>query len=167
MAKITRNFSLAEIQYSATAERRGITNVVPIDAYGVMQKLFNNIMQPLRDEVGSIRTTSGFRCRELNDAIGGSPFSQHIYSNKRGAACDFVHYRGELNTVALINTILKLRLPFDQLILEYPKSYNGGWLHVSTSGTESNDRFQILAKENGKPYSIIDVDDNQWGIFLG
>lgn len=166
MAYVTKNFSLAEIQHSDTAERRGIINVVPIDAYGVMNKLFGEIMQPLRDFVGPIKVNSGYRCKELNDKIGGSPFSQHIYSNQRGAACDFVHANGEFTTPELINCILHLRLEFDQLILEYPRSHTGGWLHVSTCGANSENRFQILVKEAKKPYNIIDVENNDWGIFI-
>lgn len=168
MAKVTKNFSLEEIQHSDTAERRGITNVVPIGAHGVMYKLFKDLMQPLRDKTGSIKLTSGFRCQELNDIIGGSPFSQHIYSNKRGAACDFVHYRGKLSTVDMINIILMLNLPFDQLILEYPKSHTGGWLHVSVGGIDCNIdeyRHQILVKERGKPYISVDpFEDNMWKV---
>jgi len=166
MTKITSNFSLEEIQHSDTAERRNISNVVPLEARSVMLNLFNDIMQPLRTKVGPIKITSGYRCKELNDIIGGSPYSQHIYSNKRGAACDFVHYLGTLNTTELINNILKLRLPFDQLILEYPNSNTGGWLHVSTCGIDKENRFQILVKEKNKPYITIDYNDNNYGIML-
>lgn len=165
--KITANFSLDEIQHSETAARKNIENIVPIDAYGVMKDLFKNVLQPLRDFVGPIKINSGYRCLELNEVIGGSARSQHMYSAKLGAACDFVHYKGDINTVNLINTILKLKLPYDQMILEYPDTYSGGWVHVSVSGYQNENREEILVKERNKPYVKIDPKkENTWGIVI-
>lgn len=168
MGKITTNFTIEEAEYSETAERRNITNRIPIPSYGIMKILFENLIQPLRDVVGPIRITSGYRCSELNLLLGGSPISQHCYSKNRGAAVDISHYHGKYSTAEIINVILKLQLKFDQLILEYPKSANSGWLHASIGGCaeNSNDyRYQILVKERNKPYVTVNpLIDNKWGI---
>ena len=163
--KVTANFSLEEIQHSETAARKGIVNNVPVDAYGVMRKLFTSLMQPLRDHVGPIKITSGYRCLDLNNAIGGSHRSQHMFSPKRGAACDFVHYWGDWTTTDIINAILELQLPFDQIILEYPDTHTGGWVHASISGYNNPNRKEILVKERKKPYAKINLKkENVWGI---
>lgn len=167
MKQITKNFSLREIQHSDTAERAGLVNTVPIDAYEPMIKLYKLTMQPLRDVVGKITLNSAYRCLKLNEILRGSAFSQHMYSNQRGAACDFVHASRKLSTVDLINKMLELELPFDQIILEHPFSYNGGWVHVSTSGVSSNNRFKMLVKQYGKPYIEVNpFKENVWGIFI-
>lgn len=164
--KVTANFSLEEIQHSETAARKGIVNNITVDAYGVMRKLFTELMQPLREHVGPIKITSGYRCLELNSTIGGSPRSQHMYNPKTGAACDFVHYRGEWTTTDLINAILELQLPFDQVILEYPDIHTGGWVHASVSGYQRPNRSEILVKKRKKPYVKIDpLKENSWGIY--
>jgi zinc D-Ala-D-Ala carboxypeptidase len=165
--KVTRNFSLEEIQHSSTASRLGIANKVPLNAYGVMKNLFDEVMQPLREEIGPIKVTSGYRCLELNTAIGGSSNSQHIYNSSTGSACDFIHYHRKITTTDIVNKILHMRLPFDQMILEYPESYTGGWVHVSYCGNRRPNRFQLMVKEGGKPYIPIDpLKFNKWSILF-
>lgn len=163
MTKITDNFTVEEIQYSETAERHNIDNIVPTEAYGVMTMLFRDIMQPLRERIGPIRITSGYRCHTLNTRVGGSKFSQHMYSSARGAACDFVHLNGDYSTSDMVNMILEMKLPFDQMILEYPSSRKGGWVHVSTAGVNRGNRYELKVKERGHKYKIIGRD-NPWGI---
>ena len=71
--KLSKHFSLSEFISSNTAERLGIDNV-PKDK-AVIENLRNlclEILQPLRDYVGApVHINSGYRCPELNDAVGG------------------------------------------------------------------------------------------------
>ena len=42
-----------------------------------LQILIRDVIQPMRDALGPIRITSGYRSPQLNRAIGGSRKSQH------------------------------------------------------------------------------------------
>jgi len=140
--RLSKNFYLSEMIRSATAQRLEIENSPSQKDILNLIKLTDNILQPVRDIIGAIRITSGFRHPDLSVAIGSKPSSQHC----RGEAvdCQF-HSGGTMNNKLLMDTIIQ-NCEFDQLIEEF--SYS--WVHVSYS--EGNNRNQILKafKENGK-----------------
>lgn len=118
-------FTIRELTASATAARKGIDNTPDNVVRANLTSLVANVLDPLREAYGKpIIVTSGYRCPKLNKAVGGAAKSQHM----KGQAADI---RTVSDTVednrALFNLIIKLRLPFDQLIDEY--GYN--WIHVS------------------------------------
>lgn len=119
--RFTPHFSLAEMEASQVALRRGIDNRATADARANLQRLCVDILQPLRDEVGPIVVTSGYRCLALNRAIGGAERSQHM----SGQAADIIVPGWTPMDVAA--EIRNMNLPFDQLIHE------GTWTHVSWS----------------------------------
>lgn len=130
-----KHFTLRELIKSDTAIRKGIKNVPNRQEEQNLNALVDKILDPLREAYGKpIIITSGFRCEELNSLIGGSKTSQH----RTGQAADI---RTIVDTPEenkkLYDLIIKLNLPFDQLIDEY----NFDWVHVSFS--EKN-RKQIL-----------------------
>ena len=75
--KLSKNFSRSEIEHSNTAKRLGISNEMSEKHLENMQRLIDNLIQPLRDSIGPIRISSGYRSPSLNRAIGGSSRSQH------------------------------------------------------------------------------------------
>ena len=126
--KLSENFGLSEFLKSNVATRKGIDNTPTKEHIEQLQLLCNHILQPLRDCVGSIRVNSGYRCWELNTAIGGSKTSQHC----KGQAADICLGSGE-NKI-LWNEIQNMDLPFDQLIWEFGDAHPTGnprWIHVS------------------------------------
>ena len=71
---------------SQTAERKGINNNPNDDQITGLQKLCENILQPVRDHYATpVTISSGFRSEELCVAIGSSTNSQHA----KGQAADF------------------------------------------------------------------------------
>lgn len=81
--KLTANFDFDEFLVSAT--RPDLVETPGSVAAHAIELLATRVLQPLRDTVGAPLTiTSGYRSRELNRAIGGSPTSQHL----RGEAAD-------------------------------------------------------------------------------
>ena len=68
--------------------------------------------------------TSGFRCPELNDSIGGSPTSQHT----KAEAIDFIPGKG-MTIDEAFDIIRHSKLVYGQLIKE--RSGNKQWVHVS------------------------------------
>ncbi len=86
MGTASRDFSFREFEASATADRRGICNVITsFEVRDAVKELVDRVLQPLRDRVGHpLRINSGYRCPELNRAVGGAPTSQHV----KGEAAD-------------------------------------------------------------------------------
>ena len=73
---ITKNFTREELVASATAKRLGIDNTPNKEQEANLYLLAYYILQPLRDRYGNpIRISSGFRCKALNNAVGGVPTS--------------------------------------------------------------------------------------------
>ena len=139
--KLSKNFTLEEFIHSNTAERMGIDNV-PKDEKVVenLRSLCLEVLQPLRDYFGApVHINSGYRCPELNMAVGGVKNSQHC----RGEAADIRIASGR-EWAAWIEDNCR----FDQMLLERNK--NGAvWLHVSCKRDASKNRqsFKILKVE--------------------
>lgn len=68
--------------------------------------------------------TSGFRCPELNDDIGGSPTSQHT----KAEAIDFIPGKG-MTIDEAFDIIRHSKLVYGQLIKE--RSGSSIWIHIS------------------------------------
>ena len=84
--RLSKNFTLKELITSQTAERKGINNNPNEDHIESLQKLCENILQPVRDHFATpVTVSSGFRSEELCVAIGSSVNSQHA----KGQAADF------------------------------------------------------------------------------
>ena len=100
--------------------------------------LCNTILEPIITKVG-MRVDSGYRCPELNLAVGGSlvPLSQHCL----GQACDILPVNG-MPLIVFFNKIRSLNLPFDQLILEFT------WVHISYSGKNMRHEIFQAYKDN-------------------
>ena len=100
-----------------------------------MQRLISNLIQPMRDELGPIRITSGYRSKALNRAIGGSSKSQHC----KGEALDVQFWKeGQMCNKEIYKWILNSGLEFDQMINEF----DFAWIHVSLK--ENKNRKEVL-----------------------
>jgi uncharacterized protein YcbK (DUF882 family) len=127
-------FTIAELCNSATAKKRGIDNTPTEDIKKNLNKLIDNILDPLRVAYGKpIRVSSGYRCAALNTAVGGVKKSEH----REGRAADLVVGTKSENT-KLFNLAIAKKLPFRQIILE-----NGGqWVHISYN--ENDIKRQVI-----------------------
>ena len=145
MVRLSKNFTLQEFTKSQTAERRGIDNT-PVEGHLENAKaLFENVVQPVRDNFGVTVINSGYRCGDLNYAIGGSNTSQHC----KGQAVD-IECPGTPNYD--VAKWIKENLEFDQLILEFytPGIPDSGWVHVSYKSEDNRKSVLTAMKENGK-----------------
>jgi hypothetical protein len=136
--KLSPHFSLAEMTKSQTALRLGIDNTPPLIAAKNLKRLANNILEPIRAHYGRpFSPSSGYRCLELNTAIGSKSTSQHI----KGEAVDF-EIAGIPNLV--VAEWIRDNLVFDQILLEFhdPEIPDSGWIHVSLK--EKGNRNQAL-----------------------
>lgn len=135
-------FTVNELCKSSTATKKGIANVPSSEERANLEALILNVLDPLREAWGKpIVVNSGFRCERLNKAVGGAAGSQH----KTGEAADIEAVtRDPADNRRLFELVLKLGLPFDQMINEF--EYD--WVHISFSRIRR--RGQVLeAKKNG------------------
>lgn len=141
--RLSRNFTLDEMLVSATAARMGRTVELAEHARPNLERLCNDILEPLRASLRKpIVVISGYRPPWLNRAVGGSPRSQHM----QGEAADIICPGFTPREVA--ERIVRLELPFHQLILEFPPQ---GWVHVSVAPKGGNPAGEIKTarKVNG------------------
>ena len=134
---------------SATAQRKGIKNDPSIQVCKALTALIEKVLDPLREVYGKpIIVTSGYRCEKLNKAVGGAASSQHV----KGEAADIrsVQDTPEENK-KLFDLIVKLGLPFDQLINEY----NYDWVHVSFGARHRRQKLKAVRKNGRTQYLYI------------
>ena len=150
--KLSKNFALSEITHSNTAKRLGIDNEPTEVHLQNMQHLVDNLIQPLRDSIGPIRISSGYRNPSLNRAIGGSSSSQHC----KGEALDIQFWQmGKMMNKLIYEWILDSGLEFDQMINEF----DFAWIHISLKAKDN--RKQVLEaykdKDGDTKYRYADV----------
>jgi len=133
--RLSKNFVLSEITRSNTATRLGISNEMSEKHLENMQRLIDNLIQPLRDAIGPIRISSGYRSPSLNRAIGGSSRSQH----SKAEALDLQFWeKGKMNNKVIYDWIINSGLEFDQMINEF----DFAWIHISLK--KNSNRKQVL-----------------------
>ena len=141
--RLSPHFMLSEFTQSSTARRLGIKNEVNSQQLANLTNLCRYVLEPLRKRFGKpIYVNSGYRCPELNRAVGGAIKSYHQY----GRAADIVagvpasqikneelrikkQREGNRRLLALIK---EMHLPLAELIAEKPdRSGAPRWIHVA------------------------------------
>ena len=143
--RLSKNFTLKELTRSNTALRLGINNEPSKEGIYKLTLLATQILQPLRDSLGALRVTSGYRSPELCVALGSKISSQHA----KYEAIDLQYFkRGKMDNIKIYQALKELALPFDQVILEfgdateYVDPENPAWIHLSY--TINDNRCQEL-----------------------
>ena len=76
-------FTIEELTRSATATTRGIDNTPTPEIKANLERLVDKVLDGLREIYGKpITVNSGYRCPELNKAVGGSKTSDHCFDEK-------------------------------------------------------------------------------------
>ena len=142
--RLSKNFVLSEITRSNTARRKGISNEPDKEHLANLQTIITELIQPMRDAIGPIRISSGYRSPKLNRAIGGSSRSQHC----KGEALDLQFWKdGEMNNKVIYDWVLDSGLEFDQMINEF----DFAWIHISfSSGKNRKQVLEAYKNDQGK-----------------
>lgn len=150
--RLSPNFWLSEFVRSQTAARRGIDNTPPPGVIANLRKTAA-LLEEVRAILGApILISSGYRCPELNLAVGGTrrigkDGKEILSAHTSGQAADFsAPGAGSPRTI-----VQRLNgapgLAFDQLILEFD-----AWVHLAWSETN---RQQVLTIDgNGARWEI-------------
>jgi zinc D-Ala-D-Ala carboxypeptidase len=138
--QLSKNFQLKEFLRSEYSTRLGMTLVPDIVVVDNLRRLCETVLQPIRDNVGRMKITSGYRPTWLNTAIGGSAASAHLF----GCAADVEFLDADNLTIfrEMQRGAIKGLMPnIDQVINEYPPD---GWIHFGIARVGSTPREQFL-----------------------
>jgi hypothetical protein len=142
--KLTEHFGYAELKIDGTDERV-VANAL---------HLCNEVLEPIREQWGSLSITSGYRDWQKNKDIGGAWDSQHLYLGGN-AAVDFKPAKSNLREVFnWIRLISKIKV--DQVILEFQNGLPS-IIHVSTNRDKLPRQMALTGQTFGKgPYSKVE-----------
>lgn len=156
MGDITRNFSFSEFEKSQSATNLGIDNSIPDDTVRTnIRTLTEQVLQPARDKLTvvfrgtpvKLVITSGYRCPELNEAIGGSRTSFHCFGYAADLELRVKIKESWVEKNALLFHMLWAQGIYTELIWEYgvidplPYKTHPSWVHAAYN---SNDQRQML-----------------------
>ena len=150
--KLSRSFTLEELTRSDTALRLNMDNTPTKEGIIKLRLLAANLLQPLRNVVGPIRITSGYRSPALSQAIGSSANSQHC--RYEAVDCQYV-FRKTMNNLKIYNALIDLDLDFDQCILEFGKppptakkdTASPAWIHLSWKVSDNRREVLVAYKD--------------------
>ena len=150
--KLSKNFTLQELIKSNTALRRGIDNTPSKE--GIMKlTLLAAFLQKIRDRIGPLRITSGYRSPELSEAISPQTGANSQHCRYEAVDLQFVR-RGQMNNLAIYNTLIELDLDYDQCILEFGDSTatsdpaSPAWIHLSWKVSDNRRQTLVAYKDD-------------------
>lgn len=134
-------FIFEDLLHSDVAVEHGIQNLPPrhdsaITYYNIIC-LIDNVLDPIREAFATpMIITSGYRCKRVNELVGGVDNSQHM----KGEAVDFYFEGFSKKEMAAAFFEIAENFKFDQLIYYKVK----GIIHISYS--RDNNRHQIFMR---------------------
>jgi hypothetical protein len=143
---LSPHFTLGELTHSEVAARNGWENKPTLKETENLQRLAQ-LLEKVKDAVGGkpVMINSGFRSKQVNDAVGSKDSSQH----RLGCAAD-LRVPG-MTPRAVVEACIAGNVPFDQIILEFD-----AWTHISVpNSAESAPRRNklIIDKQGTRGYT--------------
>ena len=141
--RLLKNFTYEELTHSNVAKRKGLKNRPRTKeeekrVIENLKALCMEVLQPLRDFLGKpVVISSGYRCPELNKAVGGVKNSQHM----KGEAAD-IHVENTEHLLKIMHFIMD-ETDFDQVIWERNRA-GTQLVHVSYK-REGVNRHQVMS----------------------
>ena len=143
MTRLSEHFTLEELTFSATAQRKQIDNKPPAEVLENMKRLAAGL-EEVRAALGNkpMRINSGYRSPKLNRAVGGARLSAHM----AGYAADFVcpEFGSPLK---IVKALAATGIQFDKLIQE------GTWVHISFAPEARRQLLTAHFGPNGTSYT--------------
>lgn len=136
-------FTIQELTYSATAKKHNIDNTPTEEIKKNLEELIE-FLNPMREAWGSsILVSSGYRCDEVNEKLGGAKNSGHKY----GWTADILPANNKkLKFFEFMKEYLNDK-DFDELILE-TNSQGATWIHFALKGKDGRQRKKIRILNN-------------------
>ena len=118
MSQLSEHFTLEELTHTDHREFDNIPNENELENLKRLAAFLEEVKQALGGK--PIMVNSGFRSKQVNDAVGSKDTSQH----RIGCAVDI--RVPQLTPDEVVKTIIASGLPYDQVIREFDR-----WTHVS------------------------------------
>lgn len=149
---MTPHFTLSELTRSTTADSMGLVNQ-PNEQQVRNLYALAGVLEQARYILGApLRITSGYRCTQLNQVVGGAWNSAHL----DGLAADFI--ADGLGVAKTVKLLAESCLNFDQLIEEH--SASSSWVHIgldkSWLGLGKSWRREVLLYKDGRYQRLYD-----------
>ena len=140
---LTEHFTLEEL---TTTSHRQFDNTPDADEIANLTRLAE-FLERVKAKLGGkpIMINSGFRSKQVNDAVGSKDTSQH----RIGCAADFRVPGMTPNEV--VQTLVDSGLPYDQIIREFDS-----WTHISVpsnAGLFARRQALIIDKAGTRPFA--------------
>lgn len=150
--KISEHLTLEEVTKSATATRLGISNIPSEEHLDNLKKLAIFVFEKIRSKFNTpIYIISGYRSKELNDAVGGATKSDHM----NGMAIDIdMDGKGTVTNKQIFDYV-RDNLQYKTLIWEFGDSNNPDWVHISYDENDLKNTVLKAVKVDGKTKYII------------
>jgi len=125
---LSEHFTLEEMTHSEIGARKGYANTPNEKEIANLRRLCG-LLEKVKEVIGNkpVFINSGFRSKQVNDAVGSKDSSQH----RLGCAAD-IRVPG-MTPKQIISACILARLPYDQIILEFDS-----WVHISVPNTEAD-----------------------------
>ena len=125
---LSEHFTLEEMTHSEIGARKGNDNTPNEKEVANLRRLCG-LLEKVKEVIGNkpVIINSGFRSKQVNDAVGSKDSSQH----RLGCAAD-IRVPG-MTPKQIISACILARLPYDQIILEFDS-----WVHISVPNTEAD-----------------------------
>lgn len=138
--RLSEHFSLWEGVRSDTAAREGIFNYPDPQALVYMTRVSWLLLEPLRAILGDkpLTVSSFYRCKALNEAIGGTKESAH----GDGRAVDIPPQNG-LTVEEILHLITRSPIQYDKAIIEYGR--RSRWIHLQVAKIGKAPRRKLLS----------------------
>ena len=141
--QLTSNFTLEELTHTDHRTINNVPNSTEINNLKRVAELLEVVRVVLNNKF--VMINSGFRCKELNDAVGSKDTSQH----RLGCAAD-IRVPG-LSPDQVVQAIKNSPIQFDQLIREFDS-----WTHISVPNESfgmPRKQVLIIDKQGTRTYS--------------
>jgi len=141
--QLTPHFTLEELTHTDHRTIENVPNSTEINNLKRVAELLEAVRVVLNNKF--VMINSGFRCKELNDAVGSKDTSQH----RLGCAAD-IRVPG-LSPDQVVQAIKNSPIQFDQLIREFDS-----WTHISVPNNPSDiprKQALIIDKAGTRAYS--------------
>ena len=141
---LSPNFTLEELTASQTAVRRGLDNTPNATEIANLIRVAALLEQVRALIKKPIIINSGFRSKQVNDAVGSKDTSQH----RIGCAADFkVH---GMTPREVVEACVKASIGYDQVIEEFDS-----WVHISVPDSPARPprrQALIIDRQGTRPF---------------
>jgi hypothetical protein len=141
---LSPNFTLEELTYSETAQRKGLDNTPSEEIKANLVRLARFLEEVRRVLGRPILINSAYRSIAVNESVGSKSTSQHCL----GCAAD-IRVPG-LTPNDIIKLLLKTNIEYDQIIREFDS-----WVHISIPNKFADKPRKmalIIDKAGTRPY---------------